>query len=159
LSGVACLRSLRVLAVNTSESDPGEESQKYTDEEEQNIGSGERAPYNPLFHGAQHTPRTQHFDEMPYNRMAAPPYRRRGESVDNRFDDATKRVRVDVPDFHGKLDPHAFQDWITSLEDYFDWFGLAAERKVRFVRMKLKGQAEFGGRVWRNNFIAFANPP
>lgn len=60
------------------------------------------------------------------------------------MDEATRRIRVDVPDFHGRLDPYAFQDWITSLEDYFDWFNLAAERKVRFVKMKLKGQA----RVW-----------
>jgi hypothetical protein len=59
-------------------------------------------------------------------------------------DEAIKRVRIDIPHFHGKLDPYAFQDWITSLEDYFDWFGLAAERTVRFVKMKLKGQA----RVW-----------
>jgi hypothetical protein len=69
---------------------------------------------------------------------------RYGENVDYRLDEATKRVRVDIPDFHGKLDPYAFQDWLTSLEDYFEWFGLAAERKVRFVKMKLKGQA----RVW-----------
>jgi hypothetical protein len=60
------------------------------------------------------------------------------------MDDATRRVRVDVPDFHGKLEPYAFQDWITSLEDYFDWSGLSLDRRVRFVKMKLKGQA----RVW-----------
>jgi hypothetical protein len=49
-----------------------------------------------------------------------------------------------VLDFHGKLDPYAFQDWLTALEDYFDWFGLSLDRKVRFVKMKFKGQA----RVW-----------
>jgi hypothetical protein len=60
------------------------------------------------------------------------------------MDDATKRVRVEVPDFHGKMDPYAFQDWLTSLDDYFEWFNLTSERKVHFVKMKLKGQA----RVW-----------
>jgi hypothetical protein len=69
---------------------------------------------------------------------------RREENAEHRFDEATKRVRADIPDFHGKLHPYAFQDWLTSLEDYFEWFGLAAERKVRFVKMKLKDQA----RVW-----------
>ena len=68
----------------------------------------------------------------------------RVDGFDNRMDEATRRIRVEVPNFHGRLDPYAFQDWITSLEDYFDWFNLAAERKVRFVKMKLKGQA----RVW-----------
>jgi len=28
------------------------------------------------------------------------------------MDDGTMRVRVDIPSFHGKLDPYAFQDWI-----------------------------------------------
>lgn len=37
-----------------------------------------------------------------------------------------------------------FQDWLTSLEDYFEWYDMSADRKVRFVRMKLKGQAQ----VW-----------
>lgn len=46
-----------------------------------------------------------------------------------------------MSDFHGKLNPYAFQDWLTALEDYFDWFGLSPYRKVHFVKMKLKGQA------------------
>jgi hypothetical protein len=29
-------------------------------------------------------------------------------------------MKIDVPDFHGKLDPHAFEDWLTAIEDYFD---------------------------------------
>lgn len=51
---------------------------------------------------------------------------------------------MDIAEFHGKLDPHAFQDWITSLEDYFEWYRLPPNTKVRFVKMKLKGQA----RIW-----------
>ncbi|KAL5763413.1 hypothetical protein ACOSP7_019677 [Xanthoceras sorbifolium] len=50
-------------------------------------------------------------------------------------------MTVDVSDFFGKLDPDAFYDWITTLEDYFDWFSVSEERKVRFVKMKLKGPA------------------
>jgi hypothetical protein len=51
---------------------------------------------------------------------------------------------MEVLGFHGKIDPYAFQDRLTSLDDYFEWFNLTFERKVRFVKMKLKGQA----RVW-----------
>jgi len=57
----------------------------------------------------------------------------------DRMEYATKRVRVDVPDFHGKLDPYDFQYCITSLEDYFDLFWLLVESEVRFMKMKLKG--------------------
>jgi len=66
---------------------------------------------------------------------------KRGES---RMDDAARRVRVDVPNYHGKIEPHTFQDWITSLEVYFDWSCLSLDRQVRFAKMKLKGAA----RVW-----------
>lgn len=59
-------------------------------------------------------------------------------------EDITRRVCVDVPDFHGELDPHAFQDWVTLLIDYFGWLNLPP---IRFVKMKLKGQA----RVWWHN--------
>lgn len=55
-----------------------------------------------------------------------------------------RRINVDVLDFHGKLDPHAFQDWLTTLDDRFEWYGMLVDRNVCFVKMKLKGQA----RIW-----------
>jgi hypothetical protein len=73
-----------------------------------------------------------------------PLFRDHGDNMENRMDEATRRVRVDIPDFHGELDPYAFQDWTTSLENHFDWFGLSPERKVPFVKIKLKGQTH----VW-----------
>ena len=35
-------------------------------------------------------------------------------------DDVTKKVRLEVAEFYGKLNPTAFLDWIMSMEDYFD---------------------------------------
>ncbi|KAG6756914.1 hypothetical protein POTOM_037213 [Populus tomentosa] len=57
------------------------------------------------------------------------------------------RMKVEVPDFLGKLEPNAFEDWLTAIEDYFDWFVVSEDRKVRYVRMKLKGHA----RAWRGS--------
>ncbi|KAL6350972.1 hypothetical protein AAG906_031558 [Vitis piasezkii] len=51
----------------------------------------------------------------------------------------------------GKLEPNAFEDRLTAIEDYFDWFDVSEDRKVRYVRMKLKGMHEHGGEVWKNN--------
>jgi len=62
----------------------------------------------------------------------------------NVWDELTRRMKVEVADFYGKLNPEAFFDWITSLEDYFDWFSVPEERKVQFVKLKLKGPA----RAW-----------
>ena len=57
------------------------------------------------------------------------------------LDELNKRMRVDVPDFFGKLEPNAFEDWLTAIEDYFDWFDVSDDRKVHYVRIKLKGHA------------------
>ncbi|KAI9181871.1 hypothetical protein LWI28_019506 [Acer negundo] len=66
----------------------------------------------------------------------------RGSDVrGNVLDEITKRMKVEVSDFLGKLDPDAFYDWITTLEDYFNWFSVPEERRVRFVKLKLKGSA------------------
>lgn len=102
---------------------------------------GQMPPLTP-FQGSRWMPRT-YTKENP-SHLCMETFATRPETSESNFDDAARRVRVEVPDFHGKLDPYAFQDWITFLEDYFNWFSLAANRRVRFVKMKLKGHA----RVW-----------
>ncbi|RVW70926.1 Retrovirus-related Pol polyprotein from transposon 297 [Vitis vinifera] len=62
-------------------------------------------------------------------------------------DDVTKKVRLEIAEFYGKLNPTAFLDWIMSMEDYFDWYAMPENRKVRFVKAKLKGAA----RPWWHN--------
>ena len=62
-------------------------------------------------------------------------------------DDVTKKVRLEVAEFYGKLNPTAFLDWIMSMEDYFDWYAMPENKKVRFVKAKLKGAA----RLWWHN--------
>ena len=56
-------------------------------------------------------------------------------------DDVTKKVRLEVAEFYGKLNPMIFLDWIMSMEDYFDWYAMPENRKVCFVKAKLKGAA------------------
>ncbi|KAK0583827.1 hypothetical protein LWI29_003545 [Acer saccharum] len=79
-----------------------------------------------------------------YAHRAAPVQFRRPDVRQEPLDELTKRMKVEVSDFLGRLNPDAFQDWITALEDYFDWFSVPEERKVRFVKLKLKGPA----RAW-----------
>ena len=54
-------------------------------------------------------------------------------------DDVTKKACLEVAEFYGKLNPTAFLDWIMSMQDYFDWYAMPYNRKVRFVNTKLKG--------------------
>jgi hypothetical protein len=60
------------------------------------------------------------------------------------FDELTKRMKVDVPDFDGKLEPNAFEDWLIVVEDYFDWFVVLKDCKVCYARINLKEHA----RAW-----------
>ena len=62
-------------------------------------------------------------------------------------DDVVKKVHLEVVEFYGKLNPTAFLDWIISMEDYFDWYAMPENRKVRFVKAKLKGAT----RLWWHN--------
>ncbi|KAH7543753.1 hypothetical protein JRO89_XS15G0011100 [Xanthoceras sorbifolium] len=40
------------------------------------------------------------------------------------------------------FDPDTFDDWIMSLEYYFDWFVVPEDRKVQYEKLKLKGPAQ-----------------
>ena len=42
----------------------------------------------------------------------------------NRDDRVLRNVRVDAPSFDGTLDPIKFLDWLSEIEDYFEWYGL-----------------------------------
>ncbi|KAL5737848.1 hypothetical protein ACOSP7_030609 [Xanthoceras sorbifolium] len=75
---------------------------------------------------------------------AAPIQFRRPDARQEPLDELTKRMKVELSDFFGRLNPDAFQDWITALEDYFDWISVPEDRKVRFVKIKLKSSA----RAW-----------
>lgn len=116
-------------------------NKNHVEGEDQNGEVNARQAFTTAFHESEYAPRYHTNMRPQYHREEENPY---VENYTNRVDEATKRVRIEVPDFHGKLDPYAFQDWLTSLDDYFEWFRLAPTRQVRFVKMKLKGQA----RVW-----------
>ena len=70
-------------------------------------------------------------------------------------DDVTKKVRLEVAEFYGKLNPTAFFDWIMSMEDYFDWYAMPENRKVRFVKAKVKGAAH----LWWHNIERACDKP
>ena len=65
----------------------------------------------------------------------------------NRDDQVLRNVRVDAPSFDGTLDPIKFLDWLSKIEDYFEWYGLEDDRRVGLAKMKLLGQA----RTYRKN--------
>ncbi|XP_017984076.1 PREDICTED: uncharacterized protein LOC18586628 [Theobroma cacao] len=50
-------------------------------------------------------------------------------------------IRIEVIDFHEKFHAEEYLDWEASLKNYFEWKPMAENRKVLFVKLKLKGTA------------------
>ncbi|XP_021817152.1 uncharacterized protein LOC110759412 [Prunus avium] len=50
-------------------------------------------------------------------------------------------IKIEVVDFYGKMHVEDYLDWEASLENYFEWKPMAEDRKVLFVKLKLKSTA------------------
>ena len=74
----------------------------------------------------------------------------------NRDARVLRNVRVDAPSFDGTLDPIKFLDWLSEIEDYFEWYGLEDDRRVGLAKMKLLGQART---YWKNQEHTFRQRP
>ena len=58
-----------------------------------------------------------------------------------------RSVKIEAPSFEGLPDPTKFLDWLAEMEYYFEWYGVYNERRVRFAKIKLLGQAKL---YWTN---------
>ena len=52
-----------------------------------------------------------------------------------------------MPTFDGRLDPQLFPDWLRSVNKHFTCYPLSEPRKIKFVEIKLTGQAS---QYWTN---------
>ena len=62
-------------------------------------------------------------------------------SVHESYSYITRKVKIDVPSFDGRIDGNTFSDRIVAIQDYFDWYGMSHIEWVRFAKMKLVGPA------------------
>ena len=60
----------------------------------------------------------------------------------NTFRDTTKKARVEVLDFEGKVDITQFVDWLAEIEEYFNSYDMIDDQRVGFAMMKLVGLAK-----------------
>jgi len=49
----------------------------------------------------------------------------------------TRKVKLDVPSFDGKIDATPFSDWLVAMEEYFDWYEVSDTERLWFAKMKL----------------------
>ncbi|KEH43904.1 hypothetical protein MTR_1g105095 [Medicago truncatula] len=62
-------------------------------------------------------------------------------------------MKVDIPDFEGKLQPNKFVDWLQTIEHVFDYKEIPEEQKVKIVAVKLKKH----GLIWWENIKRKSN--
>ena len=70
-----------------------------------------------------------------------PPRHNRGNPRHGYEDDITKKVKVEAPEFDGRLDPTYFLDWLANMEDFFDWYDMNDTQRIRFTKIRLVGTA------------------
>jgi hypothetical protein len=56
-------------------------------------------------------------------------------------------IRVEIPDFEGKLQPDEFVDWLQTVERVFEYKEVPEEKKVKIITVKLKKHAS----IWWEN--------
>lgn len=71
----------------------------------------------------------------------------------------TKKVRLEVIYFAGKIDYQVYLDWLASWDGYFTWYDVSDERKVKFAIIKLVGQAQICWRDVGNDCRLAEQPP
>ena len=50
-------------------------------------------------------------------------------------------IKVDIPDFEGKLQPDEFVEWLQTVERVFEYKEVPKDQKVKIVAIKLKKHA------------------
>ena len=51
-------------------------------------------------------------------------------------------VKVKTPSFVGHLEPNEYLDLKADMNHYFEWYDMFEERKIRFAKIRLLGQAK-----------------
>ena len=57
------------------------------------------------------------------------------------------------------MDPNAFSDWLTTIEEYFDWYEMIDSERVQFAKMKVTNLAKM---YWKNvlqDMLHLGEPP
>lgn len=79
------------------------------------------------------------------------------------YDDPDERVmrhiKVDAPTFEGQLDPWIFDKWIRDMDQFFGWYNLSENRRVRFAKMKLSGTAQLYWESVEESLLRRGQPP
>lgn len=55
------------------------------------------------------------------------------------------KLKMDLPNFSGKMHREEMLDWMAEVERYFDYNGIPEAKKVKIVALRLKRGLQHGG--------------
>jgi len=70
-----------------------------------------------------------------------------------------RHIKVEAPTFEGQLDPWIFDRWIRDMDQFFSWYNLSENRRVRFAKMKLSRTAQLYWESVEESLIRRGQPP
>ena len=55
----------------------------------------------------------------------------------NHTDVPIRKVKLDVPEFDGRLESTTFRDWLNKMDEYFEWYNISDAQYTSIARIKL----------------------
>ena len=55
---------------------------------------------------------------------------RRQQEVQEKARDILKKIKTEIPDFEGNVDPTIFSDWLDSSKEYSDWYDMLGAQRI-----------------------------
>jgi len=70
-----------------------------------------------------------------------------------------RHIKVKASTFKGQLDLWIFDRWIRDMDQFFGWYNLFENRRVRFAKIKLNGTSQFYWESVEESLIRRDQPP
>ncbi|PON42888.1 hypothetical protein TorRG33x02_334770, partial [Trema orientale] len=58
-------------------------------------------------------------------------------------DNPVRKVKLNAPEFDGRLDPSTFLCWLDQIDEYFDWYSMTEALRISMARIKLVGDVKY----------------
>ena len=84
----------------------------------------------------------ENFDEGSVDEEIEVPRRRRRDGANEDSRRWKTGMRIEIPEFHGSLQPEEFLDWLATVEEILDFKGVPEDKRVPLIATRLRGRAK-----------------
>ena len=77
----------------------------------------------------------------------------------NNHTDIVRKVKLDAPEFDGRLESTVFVDWLDKMDEYFEWYNMSRAQRLSMVRIKWVDNAKYFWKIIVRNVNLRLSPP